>query len=173
MNRNTRRSFAGSAAIITAAALLLSGCAGNSTSASPGTPVATSSAASPGTTAPSATSASMDLKTATSTLGNIVVDGKGMSLYFYTKDTKGTTTSACTGACLDAWPIAVASSATPKVEGITGTAATITSPDGKLQLTLNGMPLYYFAQDTKPRDVLGQGVKEVWYLSTPAGEMIK
>lgn len=187
MNRNTRRNFAGSAAIITAAALLLSGCAGSSSSTSSSTPAAISSAASPsasssdsgapgyGSPAPTApsNSSTSDLKTATSSLGNIVVDGKGMSLYFYTLDTKGTTTSACTGACLEAWPIAVASSATPKIEGVTGKVATITSPDGKLQLTLNGMPLYYFAQDTKPGDVLGQGIKGVWYLSTPAGEMIK
>lgn len=182
MNRNTHRSLAGSAAIITAAALLLSGCAGSSPSASSSSPVASSSSASSdsgapgyGAPSPSATTngATVDLKTATSSLGNIVVDGKGMSLYFYTLDTKGTTTSACTGACLEAWPIAVASSATPKIEGVTGKVATITSPDGKLQLTLNGMPLYYFAQDTKPGDVLGQGIKGVWYLSTPAGEMIK
>ncbi|PQZ91616.1 hypothetical protein CQ018_13335 [Arthrobacter sp. MYb227] len=177
MNRNTRRNFAGSAALITAAALLLSGCAGNSPSNSSSTPAASSSAASPSASSSATTaspnSSAVDLKTATSSLGNIVVDGKGMSLYFYTLDTKGTTTSACTGACLEAWPIAVASSATPKIEGVTGTVSTITSPDGKLQLTLNGMPLYNFVQDSKPGDVLGQGVKDVWYLSTPAGEMIK
>ncbi len=89
------------------------------------------------------------------------------------KDTKDTKVSACTGACLDAWPIAVASSETPVVEGVTGKVGTIKSPDGKLQLTLNGMPLYYFAQDTKPGDILGQDVKEVWYLAAPDGSMIK
>lgn len=91
MNRNTRRNFAGSAAIITAAALLLSGCAGSSSSTSSSTPAANSSAASPsasssasgapgyGSPAPTApsNSSTSDLKTATSSLGNIVVDGKG------------------------------------------------------------------------------------------------
>jgi predicted lipoprotein with Yx(FWY)xxD motif len=35
------------------------------------------------------------------------------------------------------------------------------------------MPLYYFAKDTKPGDILGQGVGGVWYLADPSGAMIK
>jgi predicted lipoprotein with Yx(FWY)xxD motif len=108
-----------------------------------------------------------------SSLGTIVVDGKGMSLYYFTKDTKDTKVSACTGGCLEAWPIATTTNDTPVVEGVTGEVGTIDSPDGKKHLTLNGMPLYYWAKDTKPGDVTGQGVNDVWYVVTPAGEMIK
>ncbi|EMQ99519.1 COG4315 family predicted lipoprotein [Paeniglutamicibacter gangotriensis] len=68
---------------------------------------------------------------------------------------------------------AVPAADTPVREGVTGEAGTIDSPDGTKQLTLNGMPLYYFAQDAKPGDVTGQGVNDVWYVVTPAGEMIK
>ena len=164
------------AALFLGAALLLSGCADSTT------PGQSPSATSPETggayeaPAPSATDTAMaaaDLKAAQTSLGNIVVDGKGMTLYYFTKDTKGTTTSACTGECLAAWPIAVAQGDTPVVEGVTGEVGTIDSPDGSKQLTLNGMPLYYFAKDTKPGDVLGQGVNDVWYVASPAGEMIK
>lgn len=170
------------AAVALAAAALLAGCGGgtdnpgtNSTSTtvpgdSGGYGVAPSS---PTSSAPATNVATTDLKTATSSLGPIVVDGNGMSLYFYTKDTKGTTVSACTGDCLVKWPVAVSASTTPKIEGVTGTVATIKTPDGKNQITLNGMPLYYFFQDAKAGDTLGQGVGGVWYLASPDGAMIK
>jgi predicted lipoprotein with Yx(FWY)xxD motif len=156
----------------------LSGCAG-----SPGTST-TTTAPTPSATSPAATSAApsagtptaaaaVDLKTASSSAGNIVVDAKGMSLYFFTKDVKDSGTSACTGACLTAWPPLLTTAATPAAEGITGTLGTITTPDGAKQVTLNGLPLYYYQKDAKPGDVTGQGVGGVWYLSDPAGEMIK
>lgn len=128
---------------------------------------------SPTATAMTTSAAAVDLKTASSSAGEIVVDGKGMSLYFFTKDVKDSGTSACTDACLAAWPPLFTESATPAAEGVTGTLGTITTPDGKQQVTLNGMPLYYFAKDTKPGDILGQGVNGVWYLASPGGEMIR
>ena len=166
----------GLAALALAAAL--SGCGGSpgtSTTTAAPTPSATSpAAASAAPTAGTTTAAAaVDLKTASSTAGNIVVDAKGMSLYFFTKDVKDSGTSACTGACLTAWPPVTSTAATPAAEGITGTVGTITTPDGAKQLTLNGLPLYYFDQDKNPGDVLGQGVNDVWYLANPAGEMIK
>ncbi|MFL4472873.1 hypothetical protein ACIPVK_02600 [Paeniglutamicibacter sp. MACA_103] len=175
MNRKIHTKFASTAAVLLGAALLLSGCGDTTT---PGqSPAATTSAdTGGGYAAPSPTDTAMaaaDLKTAETSLGTVVVDGKGMTLYYFTKDTKGTTTSACTGECLAAWPIAVASGDTPVLEGVTGEVGTIDSPDGAKQLTLNGMPLYYFAKDTKPGDVNGQGVNDVWYVVSPAGEMIK
>ncbi|ALV41785.1 hypothetical protein AU252_11995 [Pseudarthrobacter sulfonivorans] len=161
---------------LAAAALIaaLSGCGG-----SPGTTTTTPAATSPAATsaAPTAGSptaaAAVDLKTASSSAGNIVVDAAGMSVYFFTKDVKDSGTSACTGACLTAWPPLLTTAAKPAAEGVTGTLGTITTPDGAKQVTLNGLPLYYFAQDKKPGDVLGQGVNDVWYLATPAGEMIR
>lgn len=156
---------------------VLAGCAG-----SPGTTGTTVPA--PSATSPSATSAAptggsttaaaaVDLKTASSSAGTIVVDAKGMSVYFFTKDAKDSGNSACTGSCLTMWPPLTTTSATPKVEGVTGTVGTITTPDGAKQVTLNGLPLYYYEQDKKPGDILGQGVNDVWYLADPAGEMIK
>lgn len=47
---------------------------------------------------------SSHLATATTSLRKIVVDGKGMTVYFYDKDTEGATTSSCTGACISNWP---------------------------------------------------------------------
>ena len=161
----------GLAALALAAAL--SGCGG-----SPGTTTTTSPAATgaPTSAAPTAgtstAAAAVDLKTASSSAGNIAVDAKGMSVYFFNKDTKDSGTSACTGACLSTWPPVLTTAATPAADGVTGTLGTITTPTGAKQLTLNGLPLYYFANDKKPGDILGQGVGNVWNLVNPAGEMV-
>lgn len=158
------------AAGLAAAALIaaLSGCGG-----SPGTTPPTTLAATSGATTGTTTAAAVDLKTASSSAGNIVVDAKGMSVYFFTKDVKDSGTSACTGACLTTWPPLLTTAATPAAEGVTGTLGTITTPDGAKQVTLNGLPLYHYAQDKNPGDILGQGVNDVWYLASPDGEMIR
>ncbi|MGO4145149.1 hypothetical protein AB4Y77_08705 [Paenarthrobacter sp. YAF11_1] len=166
-------SFGLSALILTAA---LAGCGG-----SPGTstiaPSAATSTAAPTSASPTSSSTpaadGAEMKVASSSVGQIVVDGKGMSLYFFTKDVKDSGTSACTEACLAAWPIFTTTADSPSVDGVTGTVGTIASPDGKKHVTLNGMPLYYYAKDKAPGDVTGQGVGGVWYLVSPAGEMIK
>lgn len=164
-----------------ALAALLSGCAGTGgTTAYPSTAAPTSAASSPATSAPASASApaaataaaTADLKVADSSAGQIVVDGKGMSVYYYTKDVKDSGTSACTGGCLEAWPPVLAAADTPAVDGVTGTVGTIATPDGKKQLTINGMPVYYYAKDLAAGDITGQGVGGVWYLVAPSGEMI-
>ena len=66
----------------------------------------------------------------------------------------------------------ITTSDTPKVEGVTGTVGTITTPDGKKQVTVNGMPVYLWEKDKAPGDVKGQGVGNVWYLVAPDGTMI-
>lgn len=155
----------------------LAGCGGSPGTTST-TAAATPSATSPAPASPAATgsptaAAAVDLKTATSSAGTIVVDAKGMSVYFFTKDVKDSGTSACTGACLTMWPPVLSTAATPSAEGVSGTLGTIATPDGAKHVTLNGLPLYYYEQDKNPGDILGQGVSDVWYLANPAGEMIK
>ena len=159
-----------------ALAALLSGCAGTGGTATSPTTTAPGSASAPASTSAPATSApataTADLKIAESTAGPIVVDGKGMSVYYYTKDVKDSGKSACTGGCLDAWPPVLATADTPAVDGVTGTVGTIATPDGKKQLTINGMPVYLYAKDLAAGDITGQGVGGVWYLVAPSGDMI-
>ena len=133
-----------------------------------------------GTTTPTAVSAGVSasnapgaaLALARTTLGEVVVDAKGMTLYMYTKDTQGSGRSACEGQCLAAWPPLLVD-ATPSVPGITGKLATITTADGRKQATLDGWPLYYFAKDKTPGDVTGQGVGTVWWVLAANGTPIQ
>ncbi len=48
-------------------------------------------------------------------------------------------------------------------EGV-GTLATITRDDGTTQVTHNGRPLYYYAEDTGVGDQAGDGINDVWHI---------
>ena len=166
----------------------LTACSSGGTGSSSGATVqpAATSAAAGGTTsragaygnepAPATSSAAMaattSLATAHSGLGTIVVDGKGMTVYQFDKDTQGGTTSACTGQCATIWPAVHAGSTMPTVNGVTGAVGTITGTDGQAQLTLNGWPLYYYSGDKAAGDTKGQGVGGIWWVLSPAGQRI-
>jgi predicted lipoprotein with Yx(FWY)xxD motif len=101
--------------------------------------------------------------------GTILVAGSnGMTLYIFSLDVKDSGTSACTGGCLTTWPaLTVAAGGTPTGgDGVTGTFGTITRPDdGSLQVTYDGLPLYFFANDNAPGD--SNGVYKNWEVVAP------
>jgi predicted lipoprotein with Yx(FWY)xxD motif len=113
------------------------------------------------------------LATADSDFGTIVVDGEGMTAYMFDNDTQGSGESSCSGDCLAAWPAIVAESDSPAVDGVDGEVGTIERDDGTLQVTLDGWPLYLWAQDSAPGDVTGQAVNDVWWVIGPDGEPIR
>ncbi|KIS25702.1 hypothetical protein TV39_19595 [Arthrobacter sp. SPG23] len=165
----------GTGLYIVALAAALTACGGGTGPSTPTTAGgSTTSASTPAATSSSPVPAgAAELKTASSAAGQIVVDAKGMSVYFFTKDVKDSATSACTGACIAAWPPVLTESDAPAVEGVTGTVATIPTPEGKKQVTINGLPVYYYVKDKAAGDITGQGVNDVWYLVSPAGDMVK
>ncbi|MDR6170419.1 hypothetical protein [Curtobacterium sp. SORGH_AS_0776] len=134
------------------------GSAYGSTSSSYGTPNASNPMGAGGS-----------ITTASTSLGTIIVDGTGLTAYYYDKDTPGAGTSACTGGCAAAWPAIEAGTTKSDVVGVTGKIGTITGVDGKPQITINGRPIYTYAEDTKPGGVTGEGVGGVWYAVNPDG----
>lgn len=102
-------------------------------------------------------------------LGPFLVGPNGMTLYFFSRDPLGQ--SVCEGGCLDAWPPLTVESAdaVTKDEAIAGEVGTIERSDGTLQVTLNGLPLYYWFQDTAPGEATGDRVGNVWWVVRPAG----
>ena len=99
-------------------------------------------------------------------LGNFLADPKGMTLYMYTRDTPDT--SNCYDQCAQAWPPLLIQSGDPVLPaGYGGKLATTTRKDGSRQVTYEGMPLYYYAKDTKPGDTVGQNVGNVWFVVKP------
>lgn len=103
-----------------------------------------------------------------------LVDDEGRTLYLFTNDTPNSGTSSCTGDCLAAWPAVVVTDAAIAGEGVDATLlGTITRDDGTMQATYNGWPLYYYASDVAPGDMLGQGLNDVWYLISGTGTAIQ
>jgi predicted lipoprotein with Yx(FWY)xxD motif len=159
-------------ALVAAATLTACGSSGDDSTAGSDASTPASESSSSATEMPSETAGSTDLATAETSLGTVVVDGKGMTAYYFLKDTKGSGTSACSGDCAAAWPAITTENATPTVTGVTGEVGTITGTDGKLQVTIDGRPIYTFAQDKAPGDVNGQGLNSVWYVIAPDGTEI-
>jgi len=91
-----------------------------------------------------------------------------MTVYIFTNDVKDSGTSNCTGDCLVTWPaLTVNAGDTPTGgPGVTGTLGTITrTDDGTIQVTYNGLPLYFFKGDSAPGD--SNGVYTNWEAVTP------
>ncbi|MFT3891393.1 MAG: hypothetical protein QM730_07140 [Anaerolineales bacterium] len=106
------------------------------------------------------------------TLGTFLVDQNGMTLYLFTKDTPNTTT--CYDKCATAWPPLLTTGAPVAGDGVDASKlGTVTRTDGTTQVTYNGWPLYYYAQDKAPGDVTGQDVGGVWYVLSPAGDKVE
>lgn len=106
-----------------------------------------------------------------SSLGEILVDAEGLSLYLFTNDTPGE--SNCYGNCAANWPPFIADGDFMGGDGIDADLlSTTTREDGALQVTYNDWPLYYYVMDEAPGDVTGQGVSGVWYVVSPAGEAV-
>jgi len=97
--------------------------------------------------------------------GEILTNSRGMSLYVYANDQKNSAT--CVGACASNWPPLILSTGyTMNVSGLAGTLGTVTRPDGLVQVTYNGIPLYAYVYDSKQGDVFGHGVNNIWYVVT-------
>ena len=157
------------AGAMTAAACLLTACGGASGSATSAPPTASSS----GSAAAAASSGSgLDTAlhaTTNSSLGPIVVDGAGRTLYRFDKDSASPPASNCEGACAKLWP-PVLVGAQISLTGVNRTLlGTIKRADGTVQLTLHGWPLYRYAGDSAPGDVNGEGIGGIWFAVRPTG----
>ncbi len=113
---------------------------------------------------------SSSIELSSTTLGNVVTDGSGRTLYMYTPDPQGT--SVCEGSCLAAWPALKG-----QPDAGSGTKAsligTIKRSDGSTQGTYGGHPLYYYVGDSAAKDVNGQGLQGIWWVLDAQGAPVE
>jgi predicted lipoprotein with Yx(FWY)xxD motif len=102
----------------------------------------------------------------TAELGEFLTDSEGMTLYIFTNDTQGV--SNCVDQCIVNWPAFVAEEPLTLPEGVPGELTLIERPDGSMQVAYNGMPLYYYIDDTAPGDTTGHEVGDVWFVVEPS-----
>lgn len=132
-------------------------------------PTATSTTEAPAETTTSASSDVVVVAVSGSELGEILIDGDGNTLYLFVPDDQGD--SVCYDDCAAAWP--PLTGAFEAGDGVDGSLlGAVVRTDGAEQLTYNGWPLYYFANDAVPGDANGQGLNEVWYVVDAGGDAI-
>ena len=92
----------------------------------------------------------------------LAAEKNGLTLYTFAKDKPGK--SNCSGSCADAWPPFVASGAISSDDG----SKLIKRTDGQMQwANAKGMPLYFWAGDSKRGQTSGDGVGGVWKAARP------
>jgi predicted lipoprotein with Yx(FWY)xxD motif len=109
-----------------------------------------------------------------SSLGGILVDGQGRTLYLFEKDKRGRST--CDSTCAAYWPPLLAHGKPAAGQGVKGSLLGITQrPGGIAQVTYAGHPLYRFVQDSRPGQTKGQDSHAFgasWYVLAPTGKKI-
>jgi predicted lipoprotein with Yx(FWY)xxD motif len=126
--------------------------------------------------APSAMTASAPtLQVRSSSYGRVLFDGRGFTLYAFTRDPRGR--SVCAGACAKAWPPYTVKGGLRAAAGVKrGLIGTIRRTNGTRQVTYAGRPLYYYIGDRKPGQILCQNVREfggVWVVVHPNGRLVR
>jgi predicted lipoprotein with Yx(FWY)xxD motif len=138
-----------------AASLLIAACG----SSSSGNTTSSSASTQPAAQTSSGSSGAVLVKSASSSLGTILVDSQGMTLYHLSGEQNGK--FICTSmACVGVWhPLTVPSSGAPS--GEVGSLGTVKRPEGTMQVTYKGTPLYTFTGDQQSGETKGQGIKDV------------
>jgi predicted lipoprotein with Yx(FWY)xxD motif len=105
-------------------------------------------------------------------LGEIVVDKNGMTVYRFMKDSAWPMKTACTGECLEKWPVVEPVEKNDTVGILKKGFVTFDRPDGIVQQTIDCWPIYTFKGDAEPGDTNGQGVGGTWYAVSPEGKPV-
>ena len=98
------------------------------------------------------------LPPAASQAASMLTAKNGMTLYTFDKDSGGA--SACYEDCAKKWPPYAAKTGETMGEGWT----MVKRRDGHSQWAYDGKPVYFFADDKKKGDALGDGKGGVWHV---------
>ena len=140
------------------------------TAAATDTTVAPETSATDAATTVPATPVKPDVMLADSSLGEILVDGDGMTLYLFANDPPDTST--CTGGCASTWPPLLADESLEVGPGLDPSLFVTVAGEGGQVLSFFGHPLYYYASDTAPGDTNGNGVGGVWFAIGADGDPV-
>jgi predicted lipoprotein with Yx(FWY)xxD motif len=122
-----------------------------------------------------ASGAAGTLATASTSVGTILTDSAGKSLYGFAQDTQGV--SNCSGSCASYWPPVPVTGSVPKdPKGVTAKLGELTRDDGTKQLTVDGLPVYTYVGDAAAGDTEGQGLNQsggLWWVVGTNGSLIE
>jgi predicted lipoprotein with Yx(FWY)xxD motif len=105
-------------------------------------------------------------------LGEVLVDASGRTLYLYTPDRHDK--SVCYGQCASYWPPLLTTGKPRAGAGVKAKLLGVTKrKGGSRQVTYAGHPLYLFVQDSKPGQTTGEEFQTVWYVVSAAGKKVE
>ena len=104
-----------------------------------------------------------------SSLGVILADSEGNTVYLFMNDTGPEST--CYDACEERWPPLLVTGDPQAGEGADQALLGVSARrDGSSQVTYNGHPVYLYSGDEAAGDTNGQGVGGLWFAVTAEGE---
>ena len=146
--------------VLAATCIVLAACGGGNETGADATSPATATA----TTSPSSGVSVVD-----TSLGPVLADADGHTVYGFTVDDPGV--SRCYDGCAALWPPVAGD--TPIGDGLDESLfSVIERDDGTTQLLIGDLPLYLYAGDAEPGDVNGQGVEGVWFVVDAGGGLV-
>ena len=152
--------------------MVLAACSSTGSGAT-AAPTAAPTAAAPSAAAPSAAAAAVTVNLADSTLGKILADGTGKTLYVFAPDAAAAGKSVCNGDCAANWPPLTSDAAPTLGAGLDAEDFTLVArDDGTQQVAFYGHPVYFFKGDTAPNQTNGQGVGGKWSVVGADGNAI-
>ena len=108
-------------------------------------------------------------------LGSVLVNAGGRTLYLFDKDKHGR--SACYGACATYWPPLLSSAAPRPGRGVRASLLGVTKrTDGKRQVTYAGHPLYTLVGDKRATQATGEGLTDfgaAWDVVSATGRAVE
>ncbi|HEX7311096.1 MAG TPA: hypothetical protein VF232_07940 [Gaiellaceae bacterium] len=115
------------------------------------------------------------VKVAQRSLGRILVDSHGRTLYLSTHDKRRV--SSCNGACARNWPPFTTHGKPRAISGArSALLGTTRRKDGRIQVTYHAHPLYYFAGDKRAGQTRGEGLSAFggrWYAVSAVGAAVR
>jgi predicted lipoprotein with Yx(FWY)xxD motif len=154
-------------AVVPVTALVIAGCGSSSNSGSSGSSNASA-------TAKPASGSAATISLRTTSLGKVLVDSSGRTLYLFEKD-KGPKTT-CFGACASAWPPVMTTGKPTAGAGVTAAKLTTTQGSGGKQVVYAGHPLYTYVGDGAPGQTNGEALDQFgaeWYVLNATGHKVE
>jgi predicted lipoprotein with Yx(FWY)xxD motif len=115
-------------------------------------------------------STSSTISTGTTSLGTVLVDSSGRTLYYFIPETGGKI-GACDASCLATWPPVTVSGSPTSSSGVTGTVGVVSitlNGASVTEVTYNSWPLHRYSGDSASGQANGQGIANVWFAAEPA-----
>jgi predicted lipoprotein with Yx(FWY)xxD motif len=126
-------------------------------------------------TAAASGSAAARVNLRTTSLGKILVNGQGRTLYLFVPDKNGK--SSCYGSCAHYWPPLISTGKPTAGAGVKASMLGVTTrKDGQHQVTYNGHPLYTYVGDSAAGKTSGEGLNlsgGLWWVLSSAGKAVK